>query len=381
MGRPVFYLLRERPTLSDASRVALSAEGEEMRKLGLCIIASLIYFFIFTTSSFACVGARPMSMGGAFIGVADDASTTYWNPAGLDQRTGEREAVTEEVLDELEGVELTYTPTLYNRDEYNYDDFVAFVFPLKIKDYDLGKMGLSFINTGYKFEWDFPAVGPDPAYTLTFERVEGWYWLSYGKHILGGLSLGTNLGYHGVKEEWEVSVPGIGSDSISDVDGFFALDVSALYKIGRFSLGVLYQNANEPSEEIWGVKTKYIRNLRPGVAFRPDDDTVIAVDMYDALAETKDYPGSVAQDIRVGLERWFDLPPESPKWIGERLAIRLGGYHVNRASRAYTFGFGLKGTDWDVEQPWFKSAEIDYCLLYWQDSGEYTHQLGITFDF
>ena len=29
------------------------------------------------------VGIRALGMGGAFVGVADDASATYWNPAGL----------------------------------------------------------------------------------------------------------------------------------------------------------------------------------------------------------------------------------------------------------------------------------------------------------
>ena len=28
-------------------------------------------------------GARPLGMGGAFVGVADDANALNWNPAGL----------------------------------------------------------------------------------------------------------------------------------------------------------------------------------------------------------------------------------------------------------------------------------------------------------
>src|SRR5438132_5016171 len=32
-------------------------------------------------------GARSLAMGSAFVGVADDASATYWNPAGLSQIT------------------------------------------------------------------------------------------------------------------------------------------------------------------------------------------------------------------------------------------------------------------------------------------------------
>jgi long-chain fatty acid transport protein len=33
-------------------------------------------------------GTRAISMGGAFIGKADDATATYWNPAGLAQLKG-----------------------------------------------------------------------------------------------------------------------------------------------------------------------------------------------------------------------------------------------------------------------------------------------------
>lgn len=29
------------------------------------------------------LGAKAMSMGGAFIGLADDSSAIYWNPSGL----------------------------------------------------------------------------------------------------------------------------------------------------------------------------------------------------------------------------------------------------------------------------------------------------------
>src|ERR1700722_3572912 len=29
------------------------------------------------------VGARALGMGGAFVGLADDSTATYWNPAGL----------------------------------------------------------------------------------------------------------------------------------------------------------------------------------------------------------------------------------------------------------------------------------------------------------
>ena len=34
------------------------------------------------------LGSRAQSMGGAFIGLADDWTAIYWNPAGLTQLTG-----------------------------------------------------------------------------------------------------------------------------------------------------------------------------------------------------------------------------------------------------------------------------------------------------
>ena len=38
-----------------------------------------------TIDNFAGVGVRAMGMGGAFVGVADDYTAAYWNPAGLAQ--------------------------------------------------------------------------------------------------------------------------------------------------------------------------------------------------------------------------------------------------------------------------------------------------------
>src|SRR6185503_20379672 len=35
------------------------------------------------SQSFNLVGTRARGMGGAFVAVADDASATWWNPAGL----------------------------------------------------------------------------------------------------------------------------------------------------------------------------------------------------------------------------------------------------------------------------------------------------------
>ena len=43
----------------------------------------LIVSVLFGQDDQLFVGTRPLSMGGAFIAVADDANTITWNPAGL----------------------------------------------------------------------------------------------------------------------------------------------------------------------------------------------------------------------------------------------------------------------------------------------------------
>jgi long-chain fatty acid transport protein len=52
------------------------------RILSLTVVVGLTPHVV-TAQSFAAVGTRAAGMGGAFVGVADDASAIYWNPAGL----------------------------------------------------------------------------------------------------------------------------------------------------------------------------------------------------------------------------------------------------------------------------------------------------------
>ena len=47
-------------------------------------ILPILFIFSFVLGQYdqLFVGTRPMSMGGAFTAVADDANTITWNPAG-----------------------------------------------------------------------------------------------------------------------------------------------------------------------------------------------------------------------------------------------------------------------------------------------------------
>jgi len=64
----------------------------------LCLFSCILYF-VFSCSSVCAyfpfevdrplyVGSRPLSMGNAFVAIADNAESGFWNPAGLVQRQG-----------------------------------------------------------------------------------------------------------------------------------------------------------------------------------------------------------------------------------------------------------------------------------------------------
>jgi hypothetical protein len=298
--------------------------------VGLCLAIALNPFLVNTT--YACVGARAMGMGGAFIAVSDDASATYWNPAGLTQ---------------LEVPELTYTPTLYNRDESKYDDFVSIATPLRIGDRNRGAVAFSFINSGH--------ASP---IRKTTDRL---YWLSYGVNVSENVSLGVNLKKQNSRKEFPVL-------RLSDRDSFVAADLGLLWDLGKFSFGALWQDINKPSLELFGAKSEYARNLRAGIAFRPDNKTVIALDVYDITNEANN------RDIHVGAERWFT----------ENIAIRVGLYQATSATPAVTFGASFKVFA-AAENEFFSSGQLDYGLIHWTNTpagvSNTTHQVGLTFRF
>jgi len=85
------------------------------RKYGLCfVIATIMMCFLLSGRSLYLLAwaQGKWAMGGTFVGIADDMSAVYWNPAGLAllQRSG-----------------FHITSTLNNRDTFNYDDFLVYV--------------------------------------------------------------------------------------------------------------------------------------------------------------------------------------------------------------------------------------------------------------
>jgi len=143
------------------------------------------------------VGSRAIGMGGAFVGIANDVSSLYWNPAGLGVMT-KGETVFEKV-DWLAGISFNY--------------FGAAV-PLS----GYGTLGF-FINSMTMSTMKVRTVQYPDGTGEDFDASSFAAGLSYGKKLTDRFSIGFNVKY--IRESlWHE-----GSSS-------FAFDVGTLYQTG-----------------------------------------------------------------------------------------------------------------------------------------------------
>lgn len=115
------------------------------------------------------VGSRALGMGGAFVAVADDATASYWNPAGLS------------LVRELQ-ISAAYTALSLGR-EYS---FAGIAVPLGA----WGTMGANWMNFGVKNIDGRDQIGLP---TGTFSNNEQALLLTYGVQLLPGLAVGGGI--------------------------------------------------------------------------------------------------------------------------------------------------------------------------------------------
>jgi hypothetical protein len=285
------------------------------------IIAILLVSLVVVHSNVAsaCVGARPLAMGASFIGLADDINAVYWNPAGLVQ---------------LENTEITWTRTLNNRDIINYDDFLA------VGTYD-PKSGLAYA-VGYINIADYYPVGYTDDFSLVYQDNKiRWFICSLATKLNEQLSIGGNIRLmdFGLRYETEGYWP------VADSATFMGVDLSFFYQANeQLSLGLLIQDFNRPKFKVLGQDLYYIRNVRPGIAYRFTNSFLITASIYDLLEEVE-----MDNRFRVGMEVEV-----------ENIRIRAG---LDRGNM--TLGLGITGLYF----------VIDYALL-GDDLGD-THMLGV----
>jgi len=186
-------------------------------------------------------GARPVAMGAAFVAVADDANTTYWNPAGLAQL--EDREITAMHSEWVEGIRY---------------EFLGYVQPIKSEKrvHSFGASVMALYTTGLE-ERTTETIEPEGTFAAYDIAVAGAYARKVGKSVC----IGANLKLIHQRIEDETAWSG-------------AVDIGLLYTLsgprrkvsqGKLQLGFAVQNI--------GPGIKFIKesdplplNIKAGVA-------------------------------------------------------------------------------------------------------------------
>jgi len=287
-----------------------------MRKLGLVLLAmaavgSLVYaqnidFNIMGT------GARARGMGGAFIGVADDATAVAWNPAGIAQLDKPEASV----VGLFNMKKFSYEATYSNYPEYNeeWDEsvnhiapaFASFIVPTKMADKNLvfAVAYQRMIDMGYVYkENDVDAYGVEYDYeektTGGLDAISPALALQVTPQIMVGFA--GNILINGYKTEQNETYPDYPSDywnytMESDLSGF-NMNAGFLGTFNKINIGAMFrlpftmtEKYTEDLSMSYGGTTYSSSETSPdieismpfmfgfGVALKPTDKLTLAAD-------------------------------------------------------------------------------------------------------
>ena len=234
-------------------------------------------------------GARSLGLGGAFTAIADDATSTIWNPAGLP------------AVDDLT---ITLSSARLSLDRKH--NFIGLIKKVGAN----GGLGLALINAGVD---GIPSRNADDQAGSSFNYNSNAYSLSYG-HDLGAVSLGASA---------RMLMDSFGDHSSES--GFGGADVGLLGSnmAGTFSYGVASRNLGGA---IAGSELPIL--IVGGLAYRVLHKNVatFSVDVQHEIVDLPESPTS----LHIGTEYL----------IGNTFAIR-GGSKLNADRRRLFVGFGV----------------------------------------
>jgi hypothetical protein len=233
------------------------------------------------------IGARALAMGGAFVAVADDATATLWNPAGLAQLNDTRLAG---MSTDLYGLGITH-------------QYIGAV--------------TTFANLGIGLGWerasiDGQIIDEGGVQGGTFTWVEQAIVGSLATNVLDVAMAGANVKYY------------LADNGLGDGASGFGFDLGLLVSLGdMFVIGVNAMDLAGSTLTWDGGATDVISGLyKAGLAMKLADDRLV-------LAADVDFDGSALGDTHVGVE--FQVIDE--------LALR-GGVVLTDNFQDYYFAVG-----------------------------------------
>ena len=333
-------------------------EVDQMKK----IIPLFVILTLFFTNSCICgfskvstaaaqflkigVGARAMGMGETFVAVANDASTLYWNPAGLTN---------------IKSASLMVSHSQWFADIYH--DFAAMAIPLNNNDF----IGISAIalNTD---EQEVTTIDQPDGAGIFYDVSDIAIGISYARALTDRFSTGITAKY-------------IQQNAYNETARSVAIDIGTYLRTGYHGLTIAMCMSN------FGGRMKL--EGRDLIALVDINDEIDGNYRTDARLKTESWPlplnfrVGIAMDIMGGVDPFFSSqdnrftlaidgnhPNDNEERVNvggeyswrEMLFARVG-YKINYDVEKWAFGGGLK---FDIGQ---QKLAIDYAMVDFADLG------------
>ena len=299
-----------------------------------------------TAAPFLSIGqsARAIGMGSAFVGVVNDVSSIYWNPAGLTK---------------TQGVNVTFDHTLWIADiKYNY---LAASYNLG----DLGTIGFSYTGSDIG-EMNVTTISKPEGTGETFTSTQAAFSLAYAIQLTENFSIGFSPKFI-FESIWRMNASAFALDlGVQYVtpfdDAILAMSISnfgsSMQLLGNSNL-VLHDldpvnsgnNGDVPAyleTNSWALPLTF----RVGIAYNPVQTDIHRLTVaFDAMHPSDNY-----ESINLGTEYAYN----------DFVFIR-GGYKslfLDTSEETFSFGFGVKQLLMDNV-----ALKIDYA---YQDFGRFS---------
>jgi len=227
------------------------------------------------------IGARPLGMGEAFLAIADDGNALSWNPAGLPS-LGHHEIVSSYA--DLFGIGIK-------------NSTIGYVFPAA----DTYTFGFDWAHLGFE--------DPELGYKKDSFR------LSYGHKVWKEISVGWGLRY--ITTDMILD-----SNSLGKASGW-GLDLSLLCApFEKLKVGMVVRDATDTKVEYEDGGSEVIapRSFRFGMAYRPMEALIVALDVDDQLHVGGEYWLYNMLGLRGGVQK--DLHTSEPMTLSGGTSIR-----------------------------------------------------------
>jgi hypothetical protein len=277
------------------------------------------------------VGARALGMGGAFVGIADDVTACFWNPAGLSQLSQR----------ELSLMHAETFGSLLNQ------DFVAVGFPLGTQDrssalaFSLQRLGGGGVKITDLQKSGQP-ISDSNLVVLLREESHADYalWVSYSQQVRPGLYGGANLKVI-YRDLVSTTAYGVGADLAVLVKPYPFLTLGA--NLQDLTSSVLFYD-NGTTETI-NPTTK----LGAAISHPVGDFAVSLAGDADLRYENRKsaaqyWMGELSADMHYGAEVWYR------GWLAGRLGYDQGNL---------TAGAGLWINQFGLDAAFLSHEELD----------------------